>query len=122
MAKDTEMTIPEVMGIVEKIKYKPGSVIKLIRSADRDTCRLHMRLRVEDTNKPGTYIVITSLDERESVWFINQTPTSLLSWIRSALIRLETHEVDEWFRYCEEQVFEPHDLVKQALVREKLGL
>lgn len=104
------MTIEEFMGIVSQVRYKPGYTI--YAHPRLDLCGGMMELtvvaRVPDAGNPACLIDVTliHLEPLEVVCSFD-VKTALLV-VGHALRRLEAHEFDEWFRYKDQHVREPH--------------
>ena len=101
------MDIDEASKVLDNIRYKDGWDFALVRSELDDNYRLWIRWRVPDVltgrqTTVGSYEVIwpEMLDRFNELNF--------LKYIRHLIHKAELHESDEWFRYKNEQIFDPH--------------
>lgn len=100
------------------LNYKPNWDFDLQRFVEYSEARVIMTMRVPDSRKPVPQSEFNLMGQRQVIPLVPITKTVLLGpfhgeeyakdYIRFHIRDMEDHEIDEWFRYKGELVFDPH--------------
>lgn len=97
--------------IMDRVSYKPGWVIDLCVPLDVVELRVACTQPDVLTGLPTTVHTVQQLPLDR---FNMMSDDQVYSWIGTALMRLEEHEFDEWFKVDGRHVFDPHPELKAA--------
>ena len=104
----------------EDFSYKPNWEFEFIFEIDYNECKVHITMRVPDSRRPlpEPLALDHMMGKRVVIPVVPITKTLILepwvnedrakSYIRWHTRDMEDHEIDEWFRYKGELVFDPH--------------
>lgn len=103
-----EYPFARLQRILKDITYKPGSTL----NASVHECGLvtvvHTR-EVPSVDNPR-YSTTICLSRQIGLWELDNMPDDVIvdSFIRHILVEVETHEINEWFKYKGKNVRDPH--------------
>lgn len=104
------MTFAEAKEFCSKLSYKPGSSFVFDICRDANAYKFNIGLMVTDASHQIEQTMIRYTSKMNPENLARMTKDSFLMLIRKELINMETHEVDEFFRYDHKHVTEPHPL------------
>lgn len=96
---------------LEHVTYKPHMTFTILK-LDQYQLTLEMRMRVEDTYRPGEMTHVISGVSFYYETFKNKQQ-NFYKWVLSQLIMLETHETREWFKVDGKIFDNPHAPIEQ---------
>lgn len=98
--------------------YKPNWEFDYIHEVDWDIQKVVITMRVPDSRRPVPEAEFDVMGRRQVIPMVPVSKTVILGrfageqyakdYIRHHIIDMEIHEVEEWFRYKGELVFDPH--------------
>jgi hypothetical protein len=130
----SELTYPEILSLLQRISYKPNFNITCVPGSRELGVMLHITMYVPDSTHSHPPVEareetryyrdagrMVTLDRGYRQEICNLIPVSggrcvppgldqdgFLCWLRSVLLELETHELDEWFKIDGAAVNNPH--------------
>ncbi len=104
------MTPDEAVAVVESISYKPNWKIMATHNVDQFAVVMCVMHKAEDTYHPGVEIPVVltktlhnlSLERSHGEDF-------LLEEVHRMIREVELHELDEWFKYKGQRIYDPHN-------------
>lgn len=104
---------------VSEITYKPGWTFDLIRHFpydDRDLAIVRITAKVPDVRDPTVSAEIGQVAYIYDYIVDRPDPKdAFMEWVFSAVLQLEKHEVNEWFRVRGAPLHEPHPATTQTV-------
>lgn len=97
-----------VAKLVEDITYRPGWNIYCVYKPEYDQIMLTVVANVLDSYGSGNMIDIACSSVMYAEFVSNIEDSTILSYIKNFLHKVEMHEADEWFTYKGERIFDPH--------------
>lgn len=123
------MNIEELSDVIKSIKYKPDWSIQLLGDyfqTDEDTYNesaemygleiyhIHISVKHFNADKPNNLIDKSEFASNIVInegWLALQSKDDVIKIIHERLRKMEQHECDEWFRYENVKIFDPHKKV-----------
>lgn len=104
------MTEKEVLDIFSKIKYKEDVTMHLVSQSDYgNDINLYLYRLVKDATGQNEYpIKITSRNSLCLRTIGSMTERAFIEWVYRCLFNFEVHEMDEWFKYNNIAIKDPH--------------
>lgn len=93
--------------LIKRVTYRPGYMLDAIYEIDFDITKLIVKMRVENTYRPGEMIPII-FQHFLPAWRHIGDDAEAMRFIRDALHDMERHESDEWIRLDGEMIYDPH--------------
>lgn len=101
------MTAFGFINIVNQITYKPNWKIHAESWISNINIRFVFKTLDRDTEQPIEVVSSESLDERI---FKNWDRKRVIVWIYARILKLEEHELNEWFKINGVRYIEPHEI------------
>lgn len=102
------MTYQEAKEIIDHVSYKPDFRIMMYRELDRDSFAIKILRMVKDVKEPLRKIPIIYVESIHSLFFVAMKKEDLLKFLMQIIKKVEIHEVEEWFSYEGNHIFDPH--------------
>lgn len=116
------LSLDRINKILSRIKYKPGFKIKAMQAYYDIEIRFY-QYGIPNALKPeeesSQPLISTMIITEECIDRVKNLESLIIERVRHQIITMELHEVDEWFKFDDVCVNNPHPEFKQSAVKLK---